>query len=62
MLVSDAQKKATIKYNKNNYDQIAIRVPKSKRDKYKQLAELNKMSLSGYIQYLLDNELKKNNL
>lgn len=39
MAYTEAQKKATIKYMKNNLDDIKIRVPKGKREEYKQSAK-----------------------
>ena len=40
MAYSEAQKKATIKYMKNNLDDIKIRVPKGQREEYKEKARL----------------------
>ncbi|MDY3015906.1 MAG: hypothetical protein SOR79_02000 [Blautia sp.] len=40
MAYSEAQKKATIKYMKNNLDDIKTRVPKGKREEYKEKARL----------------------
>lgn len=53
---TEAQKQASIKYLKENTDDIRIRVPKGKKDEYKQLAELNGMSLNAYIVRLLDEQ------
>ncbi len=39
MTRSEAQKRATNKYLKNNYKQIAIRYPVDEEPKYKQLAQ-----------------------
>ena len=36
MPVSEAQQKAVNKYLKSNFDDIKIRVPKGKRDEYKE--------------------------
>jgi len=55
-----AQKQASIKYLKENTDDIRIRVPKGKKDEYKQLAELNRMSLNAYIVRLLDEQHGRN--
>ena len=40
MAYSEAQKKATIKHKKNNLDDIKTRVPKGKREEYKEKARL----------------------
>lgn len=49
MSVSQSQIKATSKYNKNNYDNISIRVPKGKKEIYKQYAEKENCSMAKYI-------------
>lgn len=59
MAYSEASKKATMKYQKTNYDQLAIRIQKGKREEYKQLAERKGESLAGLIVRLLEEELKK---
>ena len=46
---SQAQNKATQRYIKKAYDEIKIRVPKGKRDEYKQAAEDAGKSLNQYI-------------
>lgn len=51
-----AQNKATQKYQKENLEQIAIRVPKGARARYKALAERRGESLAGLICRLLDAE------
>ena len=51
---TEAQKQASIKYLKENTDDIRIRVPKGKKDEYKQLAEQNGMSLNALIIELLE--------
>lgn len=56
---SEAQKKATMKYIKNNYDEIKIRVPKGKKDEYKSLAESRGTSLTQLIVSLLNEEMNK---
>ena len=55
---TDARKKANDKYNKAQ-DQIAIRVPKGKRDEYKAFAEIRGESLAGMIVRLIEEEMKK---
>lgn len=46
---SESQKKATAKYNKANYDDIKVRMPKGKRDVYKQIAKDKGVSLNQLI-------------
>lgn len=55
---SEAQKKATQKYIKANYDEIKFRVPKGKRELYKAHAERQGQSLTQLIVALLDESLK----
>lgn len=43
--VSDAQMKATAKYEKENYDKILVRFPKGTKDKIKMQSD----SVNGYI-------------
>ncbi len=53
---TQAQNKATQKYQKENYDQLAIRIPKGKREEYKELAEKENKSLAQLIVDCLDAE------
>ena len=55
---TEAQKNASIKYLRENTDDIRIRVPKGKKDEYKQLAENNGMSLNALIIELLEQKIK----
>lgn len=57
---TQTQNKATQKYQREHLDQIAIRVPKGKREKYKEYAESRGESLAGMIQRLIENEMKEN--
>ena len=59
MNVTEAQKRATAKYNNKNYDNIHLRVAKGDKEKYKALAESKGKSLNQLIVELLQNELKK---
>lgn len=49
MAVSEAQKRATQKYNKSNYEQVAIRLPKGDKETFKAFAEGQGLSLAQYI-------------
>ena len=55
---TEAQKNASIKYLKENTDDIRIRVPKGKKSEYKALAEQNGMSLNALIIELLERKIK----
>lgn len=59
MAYSEAQKRASRKYNEKAYDKLAISVPKGKREVYKELAASRGKSLAGLITELLDAELEK---
>ena len=51
-MVSEAQKKATAKYEKENYDKILVRVPKGTK---KMIQDAGAESINGYIiQCVLD--------
>jgi predicted HicB family RNase H-like nuclease len=58
MAYSQAQNKATQKYQKKAYDQIAIRIPKGKRELYNKYAADHGMSLASYICQLIENDNK----
>lgn len=58
MAYSEAQNRATQKYNKKAYDQLAIRVPKGKREEYNEYAAKRGLSLAAYIQELIENDNK----
>lgn len=57
MATSEAQKKATIKYMKENLEEIRFRVPKGKKAQYRACAEGHGKSLSAFIVALLDEAL-----
>lgn len=59
MTYTQSQNRATQKWNRENYDEIKVRVPKGKREEYKALAEQQGKSLNSLIVSLLDAELKK---
>ena len=52
-MLSETRKKANEKYFEK-FDDIKVRVPKGKKDEYKQLAENNGMSLNALIIELLE--------
>lgn len=53
---SEATKRATIKYQKENLDQMVIRVPKGKREEYKEKAKAHGKSLARYVCDLIEND------
>lgn len=56
---TEAQKRATAKYQKENTEMISFRVSKGCKDKYKSLAEKEGKSLSSLIIDLLEEKLKE---
>lgn len=59
MPYTEAQKKATAKYMKNNLDDIKVRVPKGKREVYKAHAERQGKSLNALIIELLEKDMQE---
>lgn len=59
MAYTEAQKRASAKYIKNNLDDIKVRVPKGKREKYKAYAESKGKSLNALIIELLEGEINQ---
>lgn len=57
-----AQTRATNKYAKNNYERISLFVSKGKKEKIKAHAENNGESINGYINRLIDTDMKKGGL
>lgn len=58
MAYSQAQNKATQKYQKKVYDSIQFRVPKGKRELYNQYAAQRGLSLAAYITGLIEADNK----
>lgn len=56
---SEAQNKATQRYNAKTYDRLAIRVKKGEAEKIKTHAESKGMSLNGYINALIEADMKQ---
>lgn len=59
MAYSEAQKRATMKYRKENYARINIDLKKEKKEEYKLQAKIHGMSLSNYIISLLEKDKKE---
>ena len=56
MPVSDSQRKATNKYLEK-YDDIKLRVPKGKREEYKEYAESKGRSLNSLLIELIEKDM-----
>lgn len=59
MAYSKAQKKATMKWEKENYDQIKFTAPKGFNERLKQAAELAGKSKRQFIVETLEKEMEK---
>lgn len=55
---TEAQKNASIRYLKEKTDSIQIRVPKGKKEEYKQRAERKGESLNAYIIRLIEQDIQ----
>lgn len=58
MPVSEAQKKATAKFEKQKYDKVLIRLEKGNKDRIKTHAEQRGESLNGFIKRAIDETIK----
>ena len=56
MPYSEAQKRATMKYRKENYARINLDLKKEKKEEYKAQAAARGMSLNAYIMSLLEKD------
>ena len=56
MPYSEAQKRATMKYRKENYARINLDLKKEKKEEYKAQAAAHGMSLNAYIISLLERD------
>ena len=59
MAQTKAHQKASNKYNAKAYDRLAILVKKGDRDKIKAHAEAQGLSLNGYINKLIAEDMNK---
>lgn len=59
MAYSEAQKRATIKNLKKNYEEMRFRVRKGEKKKIHDFAEAQGKSFSQWIKELIENEMKK---
>jgi len=61
MPISDAQKRATLKYKKNNYDRLEIFVPKGKKANLQAHAGNKGESLNGFVNRAIDEAIERDN-
>lgn len=61
MSVSDAQKRATKKYNSKKYDRIELKVQKGEKDLMKIHAIKQGESLNSFINRAIQNQMKADN-
>ena len=61
MAYTQASNKAVQKYSAKNYDQIKVLVKKGTREKIKTHAESKGMSLNGYINKLIAEDMEQEN-
>lgn len=59
MPYTEAQKKATMKYQKENYEQYLIRLPMGRRQVYTEHAEIMGESLAAFIRRALEETMKR---
>ena len=59
MAYTEAQKKATMKYQKEKQESISIRVKKGTREHYKQAAEDLGLSFAGFIIAAMDEYIQQ---
>ena len=59
MPISDAQKRATIKYMKNNYDRIELKVPKGRKADLQTHAQSKGESLNGFVNRAIDETVER---
>ena len=49
MAISEAQKRATMKYMRNNYDRVELKVPKGEKGNIQAYAAARGESLNGFV-------------
>ena len=59
MPVTEAQKKATTKYVKNNYDRHVLTMPKGRKAEIKAHAESKGESLNGYVVQAVNERMER---
>lgn len=56
MATSDAQKRAAMKYIKENLEEVRFRVPKGKRAEIQAVADSKGMSMAAYLINLIEQD------
>lgn len=56
---TEAQKRASMKYLDEKTDSIRLRVPKGKKEEYKEQAKERGYSLNGYVVHLIEEDKTK---
>ena len=59
---TQAQNRATQKYQKENLEIVSFRVKKGKRNAYNELAKVRNVHLSNLLESYLDQECEKENI
>ena len=59
MTITEAQKRATMKYLKDKTDELKIRMPKGRKAEYQAHAESRGESLNGFVNRAIDNQVKQ---
>ena len=59
MTVSKAQQRAVNKYEKNNYDEVKLRMPKGKKDVIQAHAAQQGESVNAYINRAIDEAMQR---
>lgn len=55
----NAQSRASAKYNAKAYEEIKLRVKTGEKDKIRKYAESKGLSLNGYINKLIEQDMKQ---
>lgn len=58
-MVSEAQKKATYKWESKAYDKVLVRLPKGKKEEIQNACLLTGESLNGFIAQAIEDRLKR---
>ena len=59
MASTESQKKASVKWQKENYSRIPLDVPKEYHEHLKEIAKSNGMTLGGYIKQAIAEKIER---
>lgn len=59
-MASEAQRRATAKYNAANYDRVELRLDKGKKEILKAYAEARGESLNAFVNRAIDKAMEEN--